>query len=159
MPPYVIDTTLFSNFAHAQRADILKAVVGVNAITTQNALAELRAGEESGYLFKCDYGWVDVATLTPGEAERAEEFRRVVHLTEAECLALALERQGVFLSDDFAARRLAVGHGVAVSGTIGVLRMAVEKNIVQPSEADKVLRQMIMRGYRSPIQSLRELPD
>ncbi len=159
MPLYVIDTTLFSNFSHAQRADILKAVVGANALTTESALAELRAGENGGYLPKCDYGWVGIAALGADEAARAEEFRRVIHWTEAQCLALALERRAVFLSDDFAARRLAISYGVIVSGTIGVLRVAVERDFLRLSEADKVLRQMIARGYRSPIQSLRELPD
>lgn len=159
MPLYVIDTTLFSNFSHAQRSDVLKAVVGDDALTTQNALEELRAGEDAGYLPRCDYSWVAIATLTEDETGRAEEFRRAVHLTEAECLAVALERRAVLLSDDFAARRLAVLHGVIISGTIGILRVSVERDILRLSEADKALRQMIARGYRSPIQSLREIMD
>ena len=40
---------------------------------------------------------------------------------EAECLAVALQRGYRFLSDDFAARRLAKVKGIIVSGTIGIL--------------------------------------
>ena len=37
------------------------------------------------------------------------------------------------------------------------LKLAVEEGMISIEEADKVLGEMIRRGYRSPIQSMKEL--
>ena len=61
--------------------------------------------------------------LTPTAAElaTATALQRQLDPGEAECLAVALHRGYRFLSDDFAARRLAEARGPTVSGTIGIL--------------------------------------
>ncbi len=47
--------------------------------------------------------------------------------------------------------------GVKVSGTIGILKVAVEEGEISIDKADVVLCKMIEGGYRSPIQSIREV--
>ena len=42
----VVDTTVLSNFAHAQRADLLHEVFGGSVATTSTVMAELHVGEE-----------------------------------------------------------------------------------------------------------------
>jgi predicted nucleic acid-binding protein len=46
---------------------------------------------------------------------------------------------------------------VKVSGTLGILELLVEEGKLSIGEADAVLSRMIQGGYRSPIQSLKEL--
>lgn len=70
---------------------------------------------------------------------------------------MARSRTWTFLSDDFAARRLAQREGVPVSVTIGVLRQLVASQQLTPDEANRYLAIMINHGYRAPIKSLREL--
>lgn len=47
--------------------------------------------------------------------------------------------------------------GVEISGTLGILKVAVEEGKLSTKEADEVLQEMIRGGYRSPIQSVKEL--
>lgn len=44
-----------------------------------------------------------------------------------------------------------------ISGTLGMLKLAVEEAELSIGEADEVLNQMIDGGYHSPIRSIEEL--
>ncbi|MCL0040764.1 hypothetical protein M1M90_01565, partial [Thermodesulfovibrionales bacterium] len=76
---------------------------------------------------------------------------------EAAGIAIAKERNLVFFSDDRKARRVAQDQGVKISGTLGMLELLVEEGKLSIGEADEILNKMIQGGYRSPIQSLKEL--
>ncbi len=65
---------------------------------------------------------------TSGRADSCQELSRQVDAGEAECLAVAVTRGYTFLSDDFAARRVAKTRGVAISGTLGVLLLLVDRH-------------------------------
>ena len=67
MTSAVVDTTLLSNFAHAQQSDLLHAVSGGLMSTTAAVMAELHAGEEQDLVPVCDWGWLPVLELTLGE--------------------------------------------------------------------------------------------
>jgi len=76
---------------------------------------------------------------------------------EAAGIAVAKEEGLLFFSDDKKARQVAKEQGLEVSGTLGTLKLAVEEGMISIEEADKVLGEMIRGGYRSPIQSMKEL--
>ena len=61
------------------------------------------------------------------------------------------------LTDDADARRLAAALKVEISGTIGVLIKLVRREILTLEQGDRLLAEMIARGYRSPVRSLREI--
>ncbi len=157
MPIAALDTTVLSNFAHVRRPDLLAAALGADLVTTPLVLAELRTGEASGHVPTCDWNWLPVAHPTAAEQRLAAELTHQLDPGEAECLAVALTRAYRFLSDDFAARRLAVLKGLAVSGTVGVLTTLVEMGQLSLPDADELLTQMIACGYRSPVRSLNDL--
>jgi predicted nucleic acid-binding protein len=87
---------------------------------------------------------------------RSAQLRRQLDAGEAECLAVALARDLTLLSDDFAALRMARQRGAKVSGTLGVLLLLAQEGHLTPADADDLLRTFVARGYRSPVQSLRE---
>ena len=153
----LLDTTLLSNFAQVRRPDLLRESFGPDAATTPAVMAELHTGEALGLVPTCDWSWLQMLELTQDERKLAADLARQLDPGEAECLAAALARHGRFLSDDFAARRLAVLQGVVVSGTLGVLAKLVETGLLALDEADELLRGMIDRGYRSPVRSLKIL--
>ena len=76
---------------------------------------------------------------------------------EATGIAISKERKLTFFSDDKVARKVARDMGVKISGTIGVLKVAVEEGRISVEEADEVLHRMVKGGYRSPIRSIREV--
>jgi predicted nucleic acid-binding protein len=157
MKPSVIDTTVLSNFAHARRSDLLQAALGADAFTTPAVMAEFHAGEERRLVPVCDWHWLPVLELTPDEIKLAAQLRQQLGAGEAQCLAVAVSRGITFLSDDFAARRMASQHGVRVSGTLGVLLHLVQTGELALAEADDLLLTFVTHGYRSPVASLRQL--
>jgi predicted nucleic acid-binding protein len=120
-------------------------------------MAELQAGETLGLVPRCDWAWLTVVQPTDEEHRLALLLRQQLDPGEAECLAVAQMRRRTFLSDDFAARRLAREHKLTVSGTLGVLLVLVDEKRLSQEEADGLLAAMISHGYRSPVNSLRLL--
>ena len=94
-----------------------------------------------------------------GEAEiRAlRELPRKIHQGEAACLVIARQRNWLFLSDDRAARKIAAAWAIKLSGTLGCLVLAVEKQICSLTQANRYLTQMIEQGYRSSVNDLSAL--
>ena len=61
------------------------------------------------------------------------------------------------LFDDSRARKAARSMGVPISGTLGLLIEAVKANLLSVLEADNLLHEMILLGYRSPHGTVSEL--
>ena len=159
----VVDTTVLSNLARANRINLLEKFHVQIAIPSQvheEILKGIAAGydflEEADKIVEAD--WVKLAVLE-NESERTL-FRNLLDIVgygEAAGIAIAKERNLVFFSDDRKARRVAQDQGVKISGTLGMLELFVEEGKLSIGEADAVLSRMIQGGYRSPIQSLKEL--
>ena len=159
----VVDATVLFNLARANRMNLLKNLHGQITIPSQ-VHEEILKGIAAGYDFLeeadkiVEANWVKLAML---ENERERTLFRslldVVGYGEAAGIAIAKERDLVFFSDDRKARRVAQDQGVKISGTLGMLGLAVGEEKLSIGEADEVLSKMIQGGYHSPIQSLREL--
>ena len=76
---------------------------------------------------------------------------------ESSCIAVAYHRNGVVLTDDKQARKIAQKLGIQVSGTLGVLVLCVVEKIVILEEANTILERMIVSGYRSHTKRLETL--
>ncbi|MEW6097112.1 MAG: hypothetical protein AB1567_11425 [bacterium] len=76
---------------------------------------------------------------------------------EASCLAIALHRRWLFLTDDKDARKLARKVGVFISGTLGILKIGVERELISLETGNQLLKRMMEANYRSPIRDLTEL--
>ncbi|MEZ4556281.1 MAG: hypothetical protein R2854_07475 [Caldilineaceae bacterium] len=79
-----------------------------------------------------------------------------VHLGrgEAACLAVARTEGHRVFTDDRDARRFAIQLQVPISGTLGILVLAVDKGILTLEEGDHYLGHMIEAGYRAPFATL-----
>ena len=67
-------------------------------------------------------------SFAPAGALLVRSFAATLHPGEAECLALGLEHpDSLLVLDDMAARAAAVANGLAVTGTLGLLVLAREK--------------------------------
>jgi len=138
MPDYIFNTTALSNFAAANRVELLKAEYQHIAFTTTEICDELRKGLKMGY----DYlrhaldqiaaihpdGWIRV--LYPNSAyeyDLRSEYDHVLDLGETSCLSLAVSRRLIFVTDDLAARQSALKENVSITGTIGILVKIVRR--------------------------------
>ncbi|MCA9922518.1 MAG: hypothetical protein KC421_09105 [Anaerolineales bacterium] len=160
----ICNTTILSNFATIDQLDLLRQLYGRITIPTA-VYEEIQVGIEEGYTFCRDIetavypfhadGWIQATNVT-GEAEfRAlVELPRKIHQGEAACLVIARQRNWLFLTDDRAARKIATAWGIKLSGTLGCLVLAVEKQHCSLAQANRYLAQMIQQGYRSPVNDL-----
>lgn len=161
----VVDTTVLSNLARANQTNLLKKIHGQIIVPSQ-VHEEILKGIAAGYDFLeeadkiVETDWVKVVVLEDGRERTL--FRKLLDMVgygEAARIAIAKERSLVFFSDNRKARRVAQDHGVKISGTLGMLELLVEEGKLSIGEADAVLSRMIQGGYRSPVQSLKELVE
>ena len=71
-------------------------------------------------------------------------------------LLLTLEG-GLLASDDADARAAAGRLGLPVTGTLGILALAVRRELLTLAQANAVLADLVAAGYRSPTERLDEL--
>ena len=93
--------------------------------------------------------------MDTAERELFAELLRTFGAGEASCIALALQRGGMVVTDDRTARRRCASHGIRVTGTIGILRALCADRIVSAEEADAVLSSAVSFSF---INSLSETP-
>lgn len=156
MSLFLADTTVLSNFAHTGRQDLLRRLFP--ELSAPRAVREeLSAGERLGRIPVGDWSWLEFVDLSETERLRAADLERYLQAGEAACLAVAEARGGLVLTDDSAARRMAGALKLKLSGTIGALVDLVRREILSLPQADALLAEMVARGYRSPVRSLREV--
>ena len=154
----VVDNTVLSNFALIGHEEILKAIFGDSLFTSVAVIKELVNGETRGILPKRDWGWIKVLQLE-SEAERRsfDLLRQRLGEGESSCLSLAISHNLKILTDDLDTRRYAQSRGIPVSGTIGILVVAVRKGVISLEEGNNYLSGMIGKGYYSSYATLNEL--
>jgi predicted nucleic acid-binding protein len=148
------DTTVLNNFGQIARPDLLRKTFTRLAAPAE-VRKELAEGERRGLVPSCDWSWLAVIELTDAERSHASELRNRVEAGEAACIAILVARGGLLLTDDGPARHLAAALGVELSGTIGVLVKLLRRKVLSLEEGDLLLHEMVARGYRSPVKSLR----
>lgn len=151
------DTTVLNNFAQIRRTDLLRSAYP-DLSAPLAVWSELELGVRRGLVPACDWSWLKILDLTEREQARAGEIGQDLGAGEAACIAAAVDRGFLLLSDDWEARALGRSLGLEVSGSLGVLDHLVLKQILSLEEADALLEEMVTRGFRSPYRSLREIP-
>lgn len=151
----IANTTVLSNFALVQRPDLLQIASSGELATTTQVMEEIQQGVERGILPPCDWHWLPIRTLdSPEEVRLFEHIHRRLGKGEAACLVVAIHRGLQLLTDDADARRWAQRAGIPVSGTIGVLVALVRHRTLTLDEGNSLLREMIAKGYYSPVDRL-----
>jgi predicted nucleic acid-binding protein len=109
----------------------------------------------SGGLLPKD-AWAGLSTLALTEEETgfAASLSSRLGAGERTCISAALHRQGLLVSDDLDARKVARQFGVSTTGTIGILVLCVQHDFLSRDEANALLMDLVAAGYRSPIDSV-----
>lgn len=93
----------------------------------------------------------------PEEEKSFREFARKLGYGEASCLALARHRGWLLLTDDRAARKALREEGLEVTGTLGILKLAIEMGLLPLEEGNFLLQRMIQGGYHSPYKDMEDI--
>ena len=148
----IADTTVISNFAYANRLDLLMDTGTCTTLEVMDELEEIK----SRRFFQIDFSDHFIEVLRMDEAEM-DTFIRLSHKFgrgEASCLAIALHRNASILTDDLDARRFAQQGSIAVSGSIGILVKAIDRSQLSREQGNHLLHLMIEKGFYSPVETL-----
>ncbi|MDM8516027.1 hypothetical protein QUF76_07500 [Desulfobacterales bacterium HSG16] len=163
----ISNTTVISNFAAIGQMTLLYRIYGKIHISGE-VYEEIRKGLEEGYLFYADIekhifpfsdsGWIHLINMAgENEFRMFGRFPSKLGKGESSCLSIASPRNWLFLTDDLDARKQAKLMNIRISGSLGCLILAIEKNICTLEQGNIWLNQMIEEGYRSPVYDLEQL--
>jgi predicted nucleic acid-binding protein len=153
----LLDNTVLSNLAIVGQMDLVFHLWPDQAATTRAVLREYAAAAERGLLPRDAWRYLPVVEMTREESSLVLELSPRLGAGERSCIAVVHTRGGHFVSDDADARRAAQSLGVSVSGTLGVLVLAVRRDLLTLAQANILLADMIAAGYRSPLERLDRL--
>ena len=153
----LLDNTILTNFALVGRPDLVLDLWDVACAITPAVIAEYQAGVASHGLPANIWNTVTSLPLDPGEQALADQLPPRLGSGERSCIAIAIQRHGLFASDDAEARRVAQRHGLKVTGTIGILVLNTRLGRLAAAEANALLANLIAQGYRSPVTTLDDL--
>ncbi|MEB3786920.1 MAG: DUF3368 domain-containing protein [Desulfurococcales archaeon] len=146
----VLDSSAVIALAEISMADIIEAL-GVEIIVPQAVYEEVvvkghgRPGsEELGDLIRRG----KVRVLKPRNRALVEALHDPLGMGESEAMALAVERNCTVVLDDRIARLKAKSMGLAVKGTIGLLRLAYDKGIIDKYKLVQALGKLKEHGFR-----------
>ncbi len=156
------------HLARIDRLKLLKELFGEVVIPHEVKLEVVDRGKDEGaadaFLIESEIeiGWLLIEqSKSSGVKEIAESAG--IDIGESSAIMLARKRKCPILIDDLAARRFAIGMGLEVVGSIGVLIRSAKVGIISKSEAldalDNLARVMwlgfdIYKDARNAIESL-----
>ena len=156
----IVNNTALSNLAFVDSLELLKGVFERVYLTP-----EVYGEVENGILLGRRYlknikltldaqDWLLITGLERRELELYSQLKEKVDIGEASCLAIAMNRKWLFVTDDRRARRIAERYNIRLSGTVGVLKLAVSQKFISKNEGNMLLQKMIQNGYYSPVSRL-----
>ena len=151
--PVLLDNTVLSNFARIDRHTLVMEL-WPSCATTLEAWQEFQVGIMIGKLPKNAWKGLSIIELTKAEHELSNGLSMILGLGERACIAAASQRNGLFMTDDRKARQVALELGIKITGTLGILVVAVERRKIVLKEANRLLKAMVESGYRSPVDDL-----
>ena len=166
MPEILFDCCCLSNFALSDSLSILKSLYSNSAYITEFVSAEIMRGIQRGHkdLAKIQdslsEGWLKEVVLINEEEKSLYKMLSVsLGLGEASSIAAAKIRESFFACDDKAARREAKLLDIRLTGTIGILKKALQHKIVNLKEGNVILGEMMTKGFYSSVRTLKEVYD
>lgn len=160
---YFVDTVVLSNFAMAGESALLVSRYRDRMRVTDEVIDELIAGVAAGHsslgsVINIIEENADLSIrLTPEERKLFSKLIDHQGSGEASCVAVAINREGVVVTDDAAARDCCLQHNVLFTGTIGILKAMCVEDELSVTQADKILDNMIEAGFYSPVSRIRDV--
>jgi predicted nucleic acid-binding protein len=165
-----VDTTVLAGLASADLVDVLPTVID-NPRTSYAVRHELEAGIEAGHEVLTRATRLLRDPLGPGAddpgiavagslvRQRKPELLERLAGSEASVLYQALTANVPLATDDRDVRKVADSYGVPVTGSLGVVARAVEREELSVGTADRALETWRTEGYAVPVDSVAELLD
>ncbi|MFM9957253.1 MAG: amidophosphoribosyltransferase [Phycisphaerales bacterium] len=147
----VSDTSPINYLVLLDKVDLLRQLFGSVVVPpfVMTELQDARSPEAIRAWAASPPAWIQVRRPSGTVAGRG------IHAGESEAIALAIElRADAVLIDDSRARRFAQARGLVVKGTLGILKLAADRNLVDLNDAVNQLRAGTFRSRPELLERL-----
>ena len=141
----VSDTTALIVLGKQQRLDLL-GVCFERVLLPPSVYTEWLAGDATIVTVVDDRDWLEV--ITPDDSALLVELRGLLDAGEAEAMALARQLSLPLLVDEKKGRNIARMMGIPILGLVGVLLLAVQRQVLTVKAATAILHRARDDGFR-----------
>lgn len=145
-PVYVLDSSTLFNLGHRGRLEKLAACLRRESVLwiTPQVRSELRVGEAEAYFEKRLQPLVGEQTSKKSRfsLNDIQAMAEVIHQAEISAILLAAEHSATVSLDERTARRVAARFGVKTTGTLGLMRIGLQRGWMTDEECLEAVRRM-----------------
>jgi predicted nucleic acid-binding protein len=140
----ILDNTVLTSFAHIDRLDLPYKLFGdvriPESVYYEGVLKAKKSKRVERIKKSIEEGIITV--IKPETIEVAEKFQRTLGLGERYAIAIGMSKKCLIATDDLKPRRMAKELGLDVIGTLGILRLAYKRNLIDKSELRKLVEML-----------------
>ncbi len=130
----ILDNTALSAFAHIDRLDIPSKLFGETIISEgvyYEGVVKAKKSERVNRIRNCiEEGLIKVIKPTKAEIEFANNLPATLGQGERYTIAIGISKKCLIATDDLKPRKIAKELGVDIIGTLGILRLAHKRNLI-----------------------------
>jgi len=142
----ILDNTLLSSFAHIDRLDIPHKLFGYEIIPESVYYEGVLKAKKSKRVDKIkkgiEDGLIKVIKPTKSDIEVAEKLQRTLGIGERYTIGIGISKKCLIATDDLKPRKVAKELGLDVIGTLGILRLAYSRNLIDKAELKKMVEML-----------------
>jgi predicted nucleic acid-binding protein len=159
---WIFDTVTLSNFLLSELIFIIETRYSKRAVITTQVLDELSAGFIKFPSLKTIDSLIEneifsICKMSRNERKIYIELSGQLGKGEASSIAVANEQGLIVVTDDRLARRVCFQMGVAVTGTIGIIKAYLLDGAISVSQANDILQKMTDLGFYSSVRKIDDL--
>lgn len=159
---WVFDTVTLSNFLLSESIHIIEKRYRKKAIITTQVLDELSAGFAKYPFLKTIGDLIEknifsICNLSQKERKIYIDLNGHLGKGEASSIAVAVNKGWIVVTDDRTARRVCSQMGLAVTGSIGIIKASLIDGQISVTQANDILQKMTDSGFYSPVRKIDDL--
>ncbi len=142
----ILDNTVLTSFAHIGRLDIPYKLFGdaciPESVYYEGVLKAKKSKRVERIKRGVEEGLIKVIKPDKEDIKVAETFQRTLGLGERYTIAIGISKKCLIATDDLKPRRVAKELGLDVIGTLGILRLACKRDLIDKSELQRLVEML-----------------
>lgn len=142
----LLDNTVLSSFGHIDRLDIpvklFEDVYVTESVYYEGVLKAKKSKRVDRIKRSVEAGLIKVIKPEKGDLEIAGRFQRTLGLGERDTIAIGFSKRCLIATDDLKPRKAAKELGLSVIGSLGILRLAYKKGLIDKKELIKLVEML-----------------
>lgn len=142
----LLDNTVLTSFAHIGRLDIPHKLFGEayvpESVYYEGVLKAKKSKRIERIKKSVETGLIKVIKPEKSDIEIAESFQRTLGLGERYTIAIGISKKCLIATDDLKPRKVAKEVGLDIIGSLGILRLAYKRNLIDRGELIKLVEML-----------------